>query len=258
MSRTGPALEIPLRRGAEHTNSEPPMKVLVSWSGGKDSALALAAVAADRRYQVAGLLTTLSAEFDRVSMHGVRRELLERQTRALGLPLVPVVVEAARADQGESYLSFPTNNTYEQAMGAALMAARQRGIEGVVFGDLHLEDLRAYRDQLLSSAGLRGVYPLWQESPTEILSRFVASGFEAVIVCVDGRRLGAEWLGRRLDAAFRAELPPEVDPCGENGEYHTFVVNGPGFHEPVSVAAGPRVWREPFWFLDLLPADEGQ
>lgn len=200
---------------------------------------------------VRGLLTTLSAQHDRVSMHGVRREVLEAQARCIGLPLQQVVIGPSMTSADSAYLSFPTNDTYEQAMLAALSVARERGIEGVVFGDIFLEDLREYRDRLLTAAGVSGVYPLWKMSNDEVLQRFGAERLQALVVCIDEAKLDESWLGRRLDSRFRAELPRDVDACGENGEFHTLVYDGSIFRSPLRVVPRAIERRPPFRFLDL-------
>ncbi len=236
------------------------MKALLSWSGGKDSALALREARLRGDVQVVGLLTTFSAEFDRVSMHGVRRSLLEAQALALDLPLEKVFLPTlppdgpcpsspARAAPG--FTVFPSNNAYEEKVLEAFQRARDQGVEAIVSGDIFLEDLRAYRERLLSAAGLEGIFPLWKRHTGELMRDFIASGFRAIVVCVDSRKLDGSWAGRLLDQAFLRDLPPEVDPCGENGEFHTFVFDGPGFRNPVPFLVGETVSREPFWFCDL-------
>jgi uncharacterized protein (TIGR00290 family) len=242
------------------------MKVLMCWSGGKDSAMALR-VARDRAdLEVAGLLTTFSEEFDRVSMHGVRRELLEAQAQALGLPVwkvfLPTPPKGAACAlpppaRRQGFVAFASNDVYEEKMIEALERARREGIEAIVFGDIFLEDLRAYRERLLAGVGLKGVYPLWGRPTRELMEEFIARGFRAVVVCVDAARLDASWAGRPLDARFLAELPEGVDPCGENGEYHTFVFDGPGFSRPVALSHGATVARDSFCFRELERAAPG-
>ena len=217
--------------------------VLLSWSGGKDSALALHELRAAGR-EVAALVTTVTGEYERVSMHGVRRELLARQAAALGLALEEVRIPP-RA----------TNEEYEAALGAALLRGRDRGLDTVAFGDLFLEDVRRYRDELLSRLGLRGLYPIWGRDTAETARRFVALGFRAIVVCVDPRALDPAFAGRWIDGRFLDELPAGVDPCGENGEFHTFVTDGPGFRQPVRVRPGEAVARDGFAFRDLVPEE---
>lgn len=238
------------------------MRALVCWSGGKDSALALWLARSRPDLEVAGLLTTFSEEFDRVSMHGVRRELLEAQADSLGLPVWKVFLPTPPRDAScalpppghQGFVSFASNDVYEEKMLEAFERARREGIEAIVFGDIFLEDLRAYRERLLGRAGLTGIYPLWGRPTRELLEEFLERGFRAVVVCVDSVRLDASWAGRLLDRRFLAELPAGVDPCGENGEYHTFVFDGPGFSHPVEICQGETVSRDPFCFRDLARA----
>ena len=218
-------------------------RALLSWSSGKDSAGALHVLRARAEVEVVGLLCTLSAAHDRVAMHAVRRTLLEAQAAAVGLPLWPV--------------PLPTpcpNDAYERAMRAALARARAERIAQVAFGDLFLADVRAYRERQLAGTGIAPLFPLWG-APTAALAReMLAAGVCAHVTCVDPRRLAPELAGRRWDAAFLAALPADADPCGENGEFHTFVSDGPMFGAPVPVRAGEIVAREGFVFADLLPA----
>ena len=224
--------------------TSPATPVLASWSGGKDSSLAVQAAAADPTRVVSGLLTTVTAGYERVSMHGVRVELLETQAAALDLPLT-----TARIPPGAS------NEVYEAAMRGALAPARQGGITEVVFGDLYLADVRAYRERLLAPLGMRGHYPLWGRDTRALATEFIAGGFRAVLVCVDPRQIPAELCGREFDPALLADLPPGADPCGENGEFHTFVYDGPIFREPVAWRRGAVVERDGFWFCDLTKAE---
>jgi uncharacterized protein (TIGR00290 family) len=239
----------------------PPRTAALLWSGGKDSALALDHArrgAADLR--VDRLVTCVSRDYDRVSMHGVRRRLVELQAAALGLPVEFVVIPpadgpACPAAHGIPGTSFPPNDTYAATMLAALARLRAEGVEVVVFGDLYLEDLRAYRDQLLSRAGLEGAYPLWGRDTGDLYDAFVARGFRALTVCVDAGRLTEAHLGRELDATFRASLPPGADPCGERGEYHSFCYAGPPFSRPVALTPGGVHRQPPFAFLELYPPE---
>jgi uncharacterized protein (TIGR00290 family) len=217
-------------------------RALVSWSGGKDSALALHRVLADDAVRVDGLLTTITDEYDRISMHGVRRALLQAQAAAIGLPLELVRIPPACS-----------NADYEAATTAALAGYVARGGEAIVFGDLFLADIRAYRERLLASLPLAPRFPLWLEDTAELARRFVAQGFRAVLVCVDPQQLDPRFAGRAFDDALLDELPPAVDPCGENGEFHTFVHDGPIFRHPVAVTPGEVVERGGFVFADLLP-----
>ncbi|MDE2356825.1 MAG: adenine nucleotide alpha hydrolase [Alphaproteobacteria bacterium] len=215
-------------------------RVVLSWSGGKDSALALAALRADPGIEIVALATTLTADHDRISMHGVRRELVEAQADRLGLPLWPALIPAKAS-----------NAAYEAAMGALFDRARAEGVEAIAFGDLFLADIRAYRDRLVTRHGLGALYPVWERDTEAVYARFLRLGFKAVIVCVDPARLDPAFLGRTLDGALRADLPATVDPCGENGEFHSFVHDGPGFARPVGIRLGDVVCRDGFWFRDL-------
>jgi uncharacterized protein (TIGR00290 family) len=218
-------------------------KAIVSWSGGKDSMLALHEARGD--HEIVGLLTTVTEEYDRISMHGVRSRLLELQAEALGLPLEKVLIP-------------PTcvNADYETRMGTALARYRADGVTAVVCGDLFLEDIRRYREERLFAGGLTGVFPLWGRDTSELAHEFLALGFRAVLCCVDTRGLPADFAGRLFDEALLADLPPGVDPCGENGEFHTFVFGGPAFRHPVRYTLGERTLRDQrFAFRDLLPVD---
>ena len=212
-----------------------PIPAVLSWSGGKDSTLALERLRADGRYEVVSLVTTVSSEFDRISIHGVRRTLLHQQAASLGLPLAEVTLGAST-----------TNESYEAAFAAGLAAlqARYPDLSTVAFGDLFLEDVRAYRDRLLGRLGWTGVYPVWGEPTADLAARFVADAFRAVLTCVDTTQLDAGFAGREFDARLLADLPPSVDPCGERGEFHTFVYAGPLFHAPIAIRRGERVLRD--------------
>ena len=219
-------------------------KALVSWSTGKDSAYALHEVRRHGLFDVVGVVTTVSAAFGRVSMHGVREVLLERQVAELGLPCVKVAIP-----------SPCTNEVYEREMDRAMEDARRAGVTQVVFGDLFLEDLRAYREAKLAEVGMQGVFPLWRRDTAALAREMLAAGVRATLTCVDPRKLDRRFAGRAFDAELLAEFPREVDPCGENGEFHTFVSAGPMFARPISVRAGEVVERDGFVFADLLPQD---
>lgn len=227
-----------------------PTPTVVSWSGGKDSALMLAELLGDPDVEVVELLTTVGAETDRSSMHGVRRELYDRQAEALGLPIryVPIPEEGSNA-------------TYEERMAAVTEEYADRGVEAMAFADLYLEDVRAYREDRLEGTGIAGAWPLWGRETGEVAEAFVAAGFRATVVCVEDGRLGPRFLGRVYDRALLDDLPDDVDPCGENGEFHTFVHGGPTFEVPVPVETGETVTRElgdgVYHYVDLRAAARG-
>jgi uncharacterized protein (TIGR00290 family) len=218
--------------------------VILAWSGGKDSALALARLNADAAFRVCALVTAVTTDYDRISIHGVRRDLLERQAEAIGLPLVIAPLAAGAP-----------NAAYEEAWAGALAEATRRfdGARHVAYGDLFLEDVRAYREAQLRPIGYTPVYPIWGENTAALAHAFVADGFRAVLTCVDTTQLAAGFAGRAFDAAFLDELPASVDPCGERGEFHTFVWNGPHMRHAVPVVAGERVLRDQrFEYCDFL------
>jgi uncharacterized protein (TIGR00290 family) len=215
---------------------------VVSWSSGKDSAFALQEARASPDLEVVGLLTTLSSAYARVSMHGVREALLDRQAEELRLPIHKVEIP-----------SPCPNDVYEQAMGATIARLHREGVRRIVFGDLFLEEIRAYREQHLSGTGVEPVFPLWGRPTGPLAAAMIDSGLDARIVALDPRRLSAQFAGRRFDRALLAELPPDVDPCGERGEFHTCVVGGPIFARPIPVHAGEVVERDGFVFADLVP-----
>jgi uncharacterized protein (TIGR00290 family) len=219
------------------------VKVLLAWSSGKDSAWALHVLRQHREVEVAGLLTTVNETHGRVAMHAVRRELLERQAQAVGLPLTIVPIP------------FPCpNELYEAAMARALASARRAGVEGVAFGDLFLEDVRRYREERMAGTGLGCLFPLWGRPTAELAREMIDGGLRAWLTCVDPRHLPPRFAGRAFDAALLAELPPGVDPCGENGEFHSFAWEGPMFRQRVTAKPGEVVERDGFVFADLLPA----
>jgi uncharacterized protein (TIGR00290 family) len=215
--------------------------VALAWSGGKDSAFALSTL---RRAgtDVAALLTTFTDDYDRVSMHGVRRTLVRNQAAAAGIPLVEVGIPARCADE-----------VYAARMEAAFRVPPLAELETVASGDLFLEDVRAYREELLAGAGKSALFPLWGRGTAALARAFIDEGFDAYVVCVDTRRLDASFAGRDYDAAFLDDLPPGIDPCGENGEFHSFVHAGPCFDRPVPCRVGEHVLREGFVFADLVP-----
>jgi uncharacterized protein (TIGR00290 family) len=218
-------------------------KVLLAWSGGKDSSLALHEIREAGELSVAALLTTVSEDYDRVSMHGIRRELLEIQARLMGYPLEVVLIPQTA-----------TSETYEARMRTLLEKWARRGVTGVAFGDLFLEDIRAYRERNLERVGMEAIFPLWGSDTTGLARRFIDLGFRALVTCVDGEALDGAFVGRDYDEQFLRDLPGSVDPCGENGEFHTFVYDGPLFPKPIDVVRGEAVLRENrFYFCDLLP-----
>jgi uncharacterized protein (TIGR00290 family) len=218
-------------------------KALVAWSSGKDAAWALHQVRRAGEVEVVGLLTTITDPFARVSMHAVREVLLDRQAAALGLPCRKVRIPWPCPD-----------DRYEQEMGRALAEASAAGITRVVFGDLFLADVRAYREARLQGTGIAPLFPLWGRETAGLARELTEGGLRAVLTCVDPRRLPRALAGRAFDAALLAELPPGVDPCGENGEFHSFAWDGPMFSAPIAVAPGEVVERDGFTFADLLPA----
>jgi uncharacterized protein (TIGR00290 family) len=220
------------------------LPVVLAWSGGKDSSLALAALRADPALDVVALLTTVTGDYDRVSMHGVRRTILEAQVAELGLPLVEATISAAAS-----------NVIYEEAFAAALEVLRiQRSdLRHIAFGDLFLTDVRAYRERLLGPLGWTPLFPLWGRDTVQLAREFVGQEFRAILTCVDATQLDAEFAGREFDEALLNDLPDSVDPCGERGEFHTCVYAGPIFRRPLSLQRGERVRRDSrFEYCDLI------
>jgi uncharacterized protein (TIGR00290 family) len=217
------------------------MKILVSWSSGKDSAWMLHTLAQQHPGAAAGLLTTVNDTFDRVAMHAVRRTLLEAQAAAVGLPLHTIG------------LPWPcSNEEYERRMGDAVAQMVANGFTHVAFGDLFLEDVRRYRESRLAGTGLTPLFPLWKGKPTADLAReMIAGGLRAILTCVDPRKLPASFAGRDFDLELLANLPPGVDPCGENGEFHSFVWDGPMYRHPIAARVGDIVERDGFVFADV-------
>lgn len=217
--------------------------VYLSWSGGKDSALALHYLQRSREWQVVRLLTTVTDAYQRTSMHGLRRTLLRRQAAAVGLDVVEVV------------LPVPcSNEEYAARMAAAMEAAKAEGVTAVAFGDILLADIRAYREERLAEAGMEAVFPLWGRDTGDVAREFIDLGFKALLVCVDTAQLDEAFVGRTYDHGLLTELPRGVDPAGERGEFHTFVWDGPVFQAPVAFAPGPVTRREGLVFQDLLDA----
>lgn len=218
-------------------------KVILSWSGGKDTALTLYELRKSKKYVVSALLTTVTEEYDRITMHGVRRVLLERQAQSVGLPLEKVLISKDTSDE-----------EYGLKMQEVLEKCLAAGISSVAFGDIFLEDVRKYREDNLSRIGLEAVFPLWQKDTGELAQTFIDLGFEAVVTCVDSEALDGAFVSRTFDASFLADLPPDVDPCGENGEFHTFVYAGPLFRSRIPLEKGEIVLRDDrFYYCDLIP-----
>jgi uncharacterized protein (TIGR00290 family) len=221
--------------------SSPRPKAWLAWSSGKDSAWALHTVRQEREFDVVALLTTTNRTHERVAMHAVRESLLEVQAAAAGLPLVKVPIPAPCS-----------NEVYEQAMSEAMARAKTEGIRNVIFGDLFLQDIRAYREKQLARCEMTPVFPLWGKETRRLAEDMVAGGLSAYLTCVDPRQLDRAFAGRRFDAELLATLPPHVDPCGENGEFHTFANAGPMFGAEINVTVGEIVDRDGFVFADLL------
>ncbi len=216
---------------------------LIAWSSGKDSAWALHEIRRTGGYDIVAALTTVTDTFSRVSMHGVREELLRAQLAAAGLPSIVVRIP------------FPCpNEVYEREMAAALAQAKSDGVTHVIFGDLFLADLRAYREEKLAQIGMTGVFPLWLRPTDTLAQEMINAGVEAHLATVDLAKLPSSFAGRRFDNALLSALPPGIDPCGENGEFHSFVKSGPMFAQPIRIAVGETVERDGFAYADLLPA----
>lgn len=230
-------------------------KALFCWSGGKDSALALYYVLQENKYEVIALLTTLNAQFKRVSMHGVREELLDKQAESIGLPLIKM------------YVKEGTNTEYEKAMETLLLDCKKQGVSKIIFGDIFLEDLRAYRENNLTKVGLTAEFPLWKRDTKELIKEFLKLKFKTITCCVNDAFLTKDKVGVEIGFDFINSLPRNVDPCGENGEYHTFCFEGPLFKIPIKFSAGEKIYKpfeiktadsneiatKGFWFCELLP-----
>jgi len=218
-------------------------KVIMSWSSGKDGALALYEMQKDDRYEVVSLLTTITEDYDRISMHGIQSVLLEEQARSLGIGLEKVYISK---DDG--------NEDYESKMEEVLTRYKEEGVGSVAFGDIFLEDLRKHREDNLAKVNMRGIFPIWKVDTGELSGRFVDLGFKAIITCVDSQVMDKKFAGRDFGSELLAELPDDIDPCGENGEFHSFVHDGPNFNKPISHTKGEVVLRENrFCFCDILP-----
>jgi len=216
-------------------------KVLVSWSTGKDSAYALHHIRQADQHEIVGLLSTITEEYDRVSMHATRHELLKKQAERLGLPLYPVFIPASCS-----------NEIYEERMRNVMINVIKEGITHIAFGDLFLEDVRKYRELKLSTINITPLFPLWGMNTLHLAKEMIASGLKAVITCIDPKKLDAPFVGRKFNNQLLNDLPLDVDPCGENGEFHTFVYDGPMFKKPISISIGSIVERNGFIFRDIL------
>ena len=231
-------ISIPERFCLMPKSTEP---ILFCWSGGKDSAMALHTLLQQRDVHIAALLTTVTETYNRISMHGVRSELLAQQARSLDLPLHEVLIPPQCV-----------NPVYEARMEEALRIYLDQGVRKVAFGDIFLEDLRAYREKNLARIGMTALFPIWKRDTRELIRSFHANKFRAIAVCIDSKILAPTFAGRELDASFFHDLPPQADPCGENGEFHTFVFDGPIFKSSIHVRTGEVVNRDGFIFCDLL------
>jgi len=217
--------------------------ILISWSGGKDSSLALYEIQKNRNYEVTALITTITSDYDRVSMHGLRTVLLDEQAEYLNIPLEKVFIS-----------KNASNDEYESRLKEVLLKYKQLGIRDVVFGDLFLEEIKKYREDLLGKIEMECVFPIWKRDTVKLAKRFIELGFKAITVCVDSNVLGKEFAGREFDEHFLDDLPKGVDPCGENGEFHTFTYDGPIFKNPIDHRLGETVFRdERFYYCDILP-----
>ena len=230
-------------------------KAIFCWSGGKDSAFALYKVLNEKEFEVTCLFTTVNENFKRVSMHGVKEELIEEQTKSIGIPLLKM------------YVKEGSNEEYEKNMETFLLEQKSKGVEYVIFGDIFLEDLRAYRDANLAKVGMKGVYPLWKQSTARLATEFITSGFKTITCCINDAYLSEKEVGKVFDLNFLKNLPEEVDPCGENGEFHTFCYDGPIFKKPIKIVAKEKVYKpleiktdsghqtkpktQGFWFCEL-------
>jgi uncharacterized protein (TIGR00290 family) len=218
-------------------------QVLFSWSGGKDSSLALHEIQKNQKYEITALITTVTADYDRVSMHGLRTSLLEEQARNLDIPLQKVLIS-----------KNASNDEYESKFNEVLLKYKESGISQVVFGDLFLEEIKQYREDLLQKIDMECVFPIWKRDTTKLAYEFIDLGFKAITVCVDSEVLGEEFAGREFNEQFLNDLPEGIDPCGENGEFHTFVYDGPNFNKNINKKLGEIVLRdERFYYCDILP-----
>lgn len=234
-------------------------KGVFNWSGGKDSSLALYYILKEKNINVSSLLTTVSSQFERISMHGVRRELLYAQAQSIGIPIKEILLPET-----------PSMSKYDEIMNEAMIELKKQEVTHSIFGDIFLEDLKKYREERLNSVGLKGVFPLWKRNTTELIHEFIDLGFKTVVACANAE-LGDDFTGRVIDKDFLKDLPPSVDPCGENGEFHTFVFDGPIFKQPIDYVLGEKICKKfpapknaddscttdnresSFYYCDLLP-----
>lgn len=230
-------------------------RAIFAWSGGKDSALALSYIREQKEFEILGLMTTLNENFKRISMHGVREDSLEKQADSIGLPLIKIWVKEGSYEE------------YENQMEKVLLEYKTKGITHVIFGDIFLEDLKVYRDNNLSKVGLKGHYPLWKRDTSELINEFLEKGFKTITCCINDRYLNKDHSGVLITKNWIKSLPKEVDPCGENGEFHTFCIDGPIFKKKLNVSAGEKVYKpldsefvkaeetphtKGFWFTDIM------
>jgi uncharacterized protein (TIGR00290 family) len=221
----------------------PKEKILVSWSGGKDSVLSLNEILKDEKLEINALLTVFTSDYDRVSMHGIRRIMLEKQVENLGYFLEKIFISKNASDKD-----------YKSQMVSILQKYESNGVRSVVFGDMFLEDVRKYREENLSKISMTGLFPLWKKDTFQLAKQFIKLGFKSIVTCIDSKRLSKDFVGRMFDKEFLSALPSNVDPMGENGEFHSFVFDGPLFKRRVKFELGEIVFRdERFYFCDLLP-----
>ena len=219
-------------------------KAFFNWSGGKDSALALYKVLDDHKYSVEYLVTTISRQYRRISMHGVREALLDQQAENIGIPLEKVWLPEVASME-----------VYDEVVSGKMKELKEKHIEHAIFGDIFLEDLKKYREDNLARVGMQGIFPIWKRDSAELARAIITRGFQAITTCVDSQALGQQFVGRQFDAAFLSELPATVDPCGENGEFHSFVFAAPNFKNKIGCVTGETVLRDNrFYYCDLLPA----
>ncbi len=242
-------LPLPLGKGIKGMglpNNANMEKIIFCWSGGKDSAIALYEIQQSGRYEIVSLLTTITEDYDRISMHGVPRILVEQQAKSLGLPIEEIFISKSAS-----------NEEYDSRMREVLARFKKDGVSSAVFGDIFLEEVRQYREDNLSKVEMKGIFPIWGRDTGELSRSFIALGFRAITTCVDSKVLDKRFVGRVIDEQFLDDLPANVDPAGENGEFHSFVFDGPIFRERIAYTMGEQVLRDSFYFCDLLPIENG-